>query len=133
ALLAAPRRRDIMGSICLGISNMQFVEANGARIPAIGLGTWELRGRACARLVEQALRLGYRHIDTAQIYENEREESDGLKANGVKRDDVFVTTKVWTTHCAPHDLERSTKESLSRLHLTVADLLLLQSPNPRVP
>ena len=58
-----------MGSICLGISNMQFVEANGARIPAIGLGTWELRGRACARLIEQALRLGYRHIDTAQVYE----------------------------------------------------------------
>ena len=52
---------------------MQFVEANGAKIPAIGLGTWKLRGRTCARLVEQALRLGYRHIDTAQIYENERE------------------------------------------------------------
>jgi len=52
---------------------MQFVEANGAKIPAIGLGTWELRGRTCTRLVEQAVRLGYRHIDTAQIYENERE------------------------------------------------------------
>jgi 2,5-diketo-D-gluconate reductase B len=90
-----------------------LVEANGAVIPAIGLGTWELRGRACARLVEQALRLGYRHIDTAQIYENERE--------------------VWTTHFAPHDLERSTKESLSRLHLTAVDLLLLHWPNPRVP
>ena len=68
-----------------------LVEANGAVIPAIGLGTWELRGRACARLVEQALRLGYRHIDTAQIYENEREVGDGLRASGVKRDDVFVT------------------------------------------
>jgi 2,5-diketo-D-gluconate reductase B len=110
-----------------------LVEANGAVIPAIGLGTWELRGRACARLVEQALRLGYRHIDTAQIYENEREVGDGLRASGVKRDDVFVTTKVWTTHFAPHDLERSTKESLSRLHLTAVDLLLLHWPNPRVP
>ena len=62
---------------------MLFVEANGAKIPAIGLGTWELRGRTCARLVEQALRLGYRHIDTAQVYENEREVGDGLRASGV--------------------------------------------------
>jgi 2,5-diketo-D-gluconate reductase B len=45
-----------------------FVEANGARIPAIGLGTWDLRGRTCARMVEQALRLGYRHVDTAEMY-----------------------------------------------------------------
>jgi 2,5-diketo-D-gluconate reductase B len=112
---------------------MQFVEANGARIPAIGLGTWELRGRSCARLVEQALKLGYRHIDTAQIYENEREVGEGLRASGTKRDDVFVTTKVWTTHFAPNDLERSTKESLARLRLSEVDLLLLHWPNPQVP
>jgi 2,5-diketo-D-gluconate reductase B len=112
---------------------MQFVEANGANIPAIGLGTWELRGRTCARLVEQAIKLGYRHIDTAQIYENEREVGDGLRASGVKRDDVFVTTKVWTTHFAPNDLERSTKESLAKLRLSEVDLLLLHWPNPQVP
>ena len=112
---------------------MQFVEANGAKIPAIGLGTWELRGRTCARLVEQALRLGYRHIDTAQAYDNEREVGDGPRASGVRRDDVFVTTKVWTTHFAPHDLERSTKESLVRLRMPHVDLLLLHWPNPHVP
>src|ERR1700744_3263113 len=112
---------------------MQFVEANGAKVPAIGLGTWELRGRTCARIVEQALRLGYRHIDTAQIYDNEREVGDGLRASGIRRDDVFVTTKVWTTHFAPNDLERSTKESLSKLKLSAVDLLLLHWPNPRVP
>jgi 2,5-diketo-D-gluconate reductase B len=112
---------------------MQFVEANGARIPAIGLGTWELRGRSCARLVEQALRLGYRHIDTAQVYENEREVGEGLRASGVRRDDVFVTTKIWTTHFAPNDLERSTKESLAKLRLSEVDLLLLHWPNPQVP
>jgi 2,5-diketo-D-gluconate reductase B len=111
----------------------QFVKANGATIPAIGLGTWELRGRSCARLVEQALKLGYRHIDTAQIYENEREVGDGVRASGVKRDDVFVTTKVWTTHFAPNDLERSAKESLVRLRLPEVDLLLLHWPNPQVP
>src|SRR5215470_274379 len=109
------------------------VEANGARIPLLGLGTWELRGRTCARLVEQALRLGYRHIDTAQIYENEREVGEGMRASGVPRNEVFVTTKVWTSHFAPHDLERSAKESLTRLRLTDVDLLLLHWPNPRVP
>jgi 2,5-diketo-D-gluconate reductase B len=112
---------------------MQFVEAGGARIPAIGLGTWELRGRTCARVVEQALRLGYRHIDTAQIYENESEVGEGLRASGVNRDEVFVTTKVWTTHFAPNDLERSTRESLARLRLAHVDLLLLHWPNPRIP
>jgi diketogulonate reductase-like aldo/keto reductase len=112
---------------------MQFVEAKGARIPAIGLGTWELRGRTCARLVEQALRRGYRHIDTAQVYENEREVGEALRASGVARGEVFVTTKVWTSHFAPHDLERSVKESLNKLRLTEVDLLLLHWPNPRVP
>src|SRR5919106_6158090 len=112
---------------------MQFVEANGARIPAIGLGTWELRGRTCARLVEQALKLGYRHIDTAQIYENEREVGEGLRSSRGKREELFVTTKVWTTHFAPNDLERSTKESLTKLRLSEVDLLLLHWPNPQVP
>jgi 2,5-diketo-D-gluconate reductase B len=112
---------------------MHYVEANGAKIPAIGLGTWELRGRTCARIVEQALRLGYRHIDTAQIYKNEREVGEGLRASGVRRDEVFVTTKVWTSHFAPNDLERSAKESLARLRLTDVDLLLLHWPNPQIP
>jgi len=112
---------------------MQCVEAHGARIPAIGLGTWELRGRTCTRLVAQALKLGYRHIDTAQVYENEREVGEGLRASGVSRNEVFVTTKVWTTHFAPNDLERSTKESLARLRLAQVDLLLLHWPNPRIP
>src|SRR6201994_2108571 len=112
---------------------MQYVEANGAKIPSIGLGTWELRGRTCARIVEQAVRLGYRHIDTAQIYENEREVGEGIPASGVKRDDMFVTTKIWTTHFAPHELERSAKESLVKLRMPEVDLLLLHWPNPHVP
>ncbi len=109
------------------------VEANGARIPLIGLGTWELNGRTCTRIVEQALRLGYRHLDTAQIYDNEREVGDGLRASGVKRDEVFVTTKIWPSHFAPRELERSAKESLTRLRLSEVDLLLLHWPNPHVP
>jgi 2,5-diketo-D-gluconate reductase B len=76
------------------IANVPAVEAKGARIPLLGLGTWDLRGRVCARVVEQALRLGYRHIDTAEMYDNEREVGEGLHASGVKRDDIFVTTKI---------------------------------------
>ena len=112
---------------------MQVVEASGARIPAIGLGTWELRGRACARIVEQALRLGYRHIDTAQMYDNEREVGEGLRASGAPRYEVFLTTKIWPTHFAPNDLIRSLKESLVKLRLAEVDLVLLHWPSPRVP
>jgi 2,5-diketo-D-gluconate reductase B len=112
---------------------VQFVEANGARIPAIGLGTWELRGRTCARVIEQAIKLGYRHIDTAQVYENERDVGDGIRASHVARSEIFVTTKIWTTHFAPHNLERSVKESLTRLRMTEVDLLLLHWPSAHVP
>jgi diketogulonate reductase-like aldo/keto reductase len=112
---------------------MEFVEANGATLPAIGLGTWELRGRACARLVEQALRIGYRHIDTAEIYENERAVGEGLRASGVSRGDVFITTNVWTDHLAPREFGRATKESLTRLRLSEVDLLLIHWPNARIP
>lgn len=112
---------------------MQFIESHGAKIPVLGLGTWELRGRACARVVHQALSLGYRHIDTAQAYENERDVGEGIHASGMRRDDIFVTTKVWTTHFAPNDLLRSTKDSLSKMRLSEVDLLLLHWPNKHVP
>jgi len=109
------------------------VEAHGARIPLIGLGTWELRGRTCVRVVEQALRRGYRHVDTAELYDNEREVGEGLRAAGIRRDEVFITTKVWPSHFAPRDLERSAQASLARLQLSDVDLLLLHWPNPQIP
>src|SRR5215468_10301755 len=102
-----------------------YVEANGARIPAIGLGTWDLRGRTCARMVEQALQLGYRHIDTAEMYGNESEVGEGLRASGVPRNEVFVVTKVWPSHFAPRELMRAAKESTLKLKLSELDLLLL--------
>jgi diketogulonate reductase-like aldo/keto reductase len=111
----------------------EIVEAHGARIPLLGLGTWDLRGRVCARVVEQALRLGYRHIDTAEMYDNEREVGEGLRNSGVKRDEVFVVTKVWPSHFAPRELLRAAKESLTRLRLSDVDLLLLHWPNPQIP
>jgi diketogulonate reductase-like aldo/keto reductase len=115
------------------IGPIPAVEANGAKIPVLGLGTWDLRGRACARVVEQALRLGSRHVDTAEMYENEREVGDGLRASGVKRRDLFVTTKIWPSHFAPREFERATRDCLVRLRLTEIDLLLLHWPNPQIP
>jgi 2,5-diketo-D-gluconate reductase B len=112
---------------------MPVVEAKGARIPLLGLGTWDLRGRVCARLVEQALRLGYRHVDTAEMYDNEREVGEGVRASGVRRGDVFVTTKIWPSHFAPRELERAARDCLARLRLSEVDLLLLHWPNPQIP
>ena len=86
------------------VGSIPGVTANGAKIPLLGLGTWDLRGRTCAHIVEAALRLGYRHIDTAEMYDNEREVGEGLHASGVKRGDVFVTTKVWPSHFAPREV-----------------------------
>jgi diketogulonate reductase-like aldo/keto reductase len=84
-------------------------------------------------VVEQALRLGYRHVDTAEMYDNEREVGEGLRASGVPRDDVFVVTKIWPSHFAPREFLRATKESLAKLRLTAVDLLLLHWPNPQIP
>jgi 2,5-diketo-D-gluconate reductase B len=115
---------------------MPFTEtapANGANIPLLGLGTWDIRGDVCKRVVEQALRLGYRHVDTAQAYENEREVGEGLRNSGVPRDQIHVTTKIWWTQLAPADVLRSTRESLARLKLDYVNLLLIHWPNSSVP
>ena len=111
---------------------MQSVESHGFKIPIIGLGTWELTGRECSRLVEQAIRLGYRHIDTAQMYRNEADVGEGVRASG-RRSEVMVTTKVAHHSLAPFELERSVKDSLHKLRLDVIDLLLIHWPNERVP
>jgi 2,5-diketo-D-gluconate reductase B len=103
-----------------------------AGIPLVGLGTWDLRGRTCTRMVEQALHIGYRHIDTAEMYDNEREVGAGLRASRIARDEVFITTKVWPSHFAPRELERAARQSLSRLEFEQVDLLLLHWPNPEI-
>jgi 2,5-diketo-D-gluconate reductase B len=112
---------------------MQIVEANGARIPAMGLGTMTLKENVCVDIVSAALRGGYRHLDTAQMYGNEREVGEGMRASGVKREDVFLTTKAWHNRLAAGDLERSVDESLERLKLPQVDLLLIHWPNAVIP
>jgi len=112
---------------------MQYVEANGARIPQIGFGTWELRDGVCVKMVAEALRLGYRHIDTAEMYGNEEAVGEGVRRSGVARSEIFVTTKVWHTHLERASLLQALKESLSKLKLDYADLYLIHWPNPAVP
>ena len=112
---------------------MHLVHANGAAIPAIGLGTWRLWGEECARVVEAGLRAGYRHVDTAQMYDNEREVGAGIAAAGVPRDDLFITTKIWPSAAAPGHLERAAEERLELLGLGYVDLLLIHWPPDAVP
>jgi 2,5-diketo-D-gluconate reductase B len=112
---------------------MQVVEAHGARIPAIGLGTMTLKEATCVEIVSTALRTGYRHLDTAQMYGNEREVGEGLRASGIKREDVFVTTKVWWNRLQADEFARSVDESLENLKLSAVDLLLIHWANPQVP
>ncbi|HVX98233.1 MAG TPA: aldo/keto reductase [Pseudorhodoplanes sp.] len=112
---------------------MQTVEAKGARIPLVGLGTWELRGQDCVRLVQDAARLGYRHFDTAQKYGNEAEVGEGLRQSGLRRDDYFLTTKIWPDDFRAGDFARAARESLARLKLDHVDLLLLHWPSKEVP
>src|SRR5258708_11245480 len=112
---------------------MDVIESHGARIPVIGFGTMTLKDNLCVELVEAALHLGYRHLDTAQNYGNEREVGEGVRASGVPREDVFITTKVWFNRLAPGDLERSVDESLERLKLRWVDLLLIHWPNAQIP
>ena len=112
---------------------MQHVEAGGAAIPAIGFGTWTLKGETAAQLVAHALASGYRHIDTAALYDNEEDVGEGLRASGVARDDIFVTTKVWYTDIADGDLQRSMEASLGRLGLDRVDLALIHWPSKTIP
>ncbi|ESR26561.1 aldo/keto reductase [Lutibaculum baratangense] len=112
---------------------MQTIHANGADIPAIGLGTWQLTGEQCADIVRQAIELGYRHIDTAAAYGNEVEVGEGVRRSGISRDEVFVTTKVWHDNLAPDLLVESVEGSLERLDLGHIDLLLIHWPSRTVP
>jgi len=111
---------------------MQFVEAHGASIPAVGFGTMTLKDAVCVEAVDAALRLGYRHLDTAERYGNEAAVGEGLRASGLKREDVFLTTKVYWDRSGPGDFEKSLEESLQKLKLPWVDLLLIHWPSPKV-
>ena len=109
-----------------------ILHANGAAIPAIGFGTMEFPGRA-AELVKAALDCGYRHIDTARKYGTEQFVGEGVRASGVSRDEIFVTTKVTEENAREADFMRSVETSLHTLDFHYVDLLLIHWPQPKVP
>ena len=112
---------------------MHNVEANGAKIPAIGMGTWTLEGDKARNLVAKALEVGYRHIDTAAMYKNENAVGQGLADSGLARSDYFLTTKVWPSDAAPDDFIASVEASLDRLSTDHVDLILIHWPSKTVP
>lgn len=101
---------------------------HGCAVPTLGLGTYKITGDACRESVAHALTMGYRHIDTAQMYGNEAEVGAGIDEAPVVREDVFLTTKVWHTDLAPADVQRTTEESLRALRTDYVDLLLIHWP-----
>ena len=109
------------------------LSVHGVTVPALGLGTYKLTGSAAVAAVRHALDVGYRHVDTAQIYENETEVGQGIAASGVPRDQIFLTTKVWRDSLAPESVKRTTEESLRRLGTDYVDLLLMHWPTDSVP
>lgn len=103
------------------------------RVPALGYGTWLLNDRECLEGVEHALALGYRHVDTAQGYDNEEQVGEALVRSGVPREEIFLTTKVRPSNFHHEAVLRSSRESLKKLRTDYVDLLLLHWPNPEVP
>lgn len=101
---------------------------NGRRMPALGLGTWDLRGQTCVETIPRALELGYRLIDTAQMYENEREVGQGLRLAGLPREEVWVTTKIFRPDTTYAKAKAAIQRSLDQLALDYIDLLLIHEP-----
>lgn len=107
--------------------------SNGTTIPQIGLGTWQIKDAdQCLTTVESALKYGYRHFDTAQIYDNEQYVGKALKDSGINRHELFITTKIWTLNFLSSRVIPSFDKSLDKLQTDYVDLLLLHFPVPKL-
>jgi 2,5-diketo-D-gluconate reductase B len=111
---------------------MNHLQTQGISLPRLGLGTFRLQGDACRAAVESALSLGYRHIDTAEMYGNEEAIGAAITASGVTRGDLQVTTKVWHENLAPDAIRRALDTSLSKLRLDHVDLYLVHWPSRKM-
>jgi 2,5-diketo-D-gluconate reductase B len=109
---------------------MESLQTQGISLPRLGLGTFRLQGDACRAAVESALGLGYRHIDTAEMYGNEDAIGPAIAASGVARNDLHVTTKVWNENLAPDAIRKAFDTSLKKLKLDHVDLYLVHWPSP---
>ena len=107
---------------------MEYLQAAGLSLPRLGLGTFRMQGDACRAAIESALALGYRHIDTAEMYGNEDAIGAAIAAAGIARKDLHVTTKVWNENLAPDAIRRAFDTSLRKLRLDHADLYLVHWP-----
>ena len=107
--------------------------ASGGTVPQLGLGTWRLTGGDCETAVRKALDMGYRHIDTAEMYGNHREVAAGIAASGVDRSEIFLTTKVWSSNLRKNEVFESFDRDLAELNTDYVDLLLIHWPNSSVP
>ncbi len=114
------------------MEKQQLLRIGDDRVPALGLGTWNLNGNKCIETVAEALRMGYRHLDTAQMYGNEKEVGMGIKQSDVDRGELFLTTKISTSNLYPEAIKSSTDESLRRLDTGTIDLLLIHWPVPQM-
>ena len=112
---------------------MEYQAIKSEKVPSLGLGTWRLSGEECVWAVERALALGYRHVDTAQMYANEGEVGRSIRNSSVDREEIFLVTKVRTSSFSHDNVLRSTRESLKKLQTEYVDLLLMHWPNPSVP
>lgn len=112
------------------ICSESFILFNGVKIPRLGLGTWRIEEDAAAQLIREAASIGYRHVDTAQAYGNERGVGQGLRASGIPRDEIFVTTKLVAESKTYADAKARIEESLRALRLDHIDLMLIHSPQP---
>ena len=115
----------------MALPSIPKLSAHGAEIPAVGFGTSSLGN--CGEIVATALTFGYRHIDTAWKYHTERGVGEGMRASGVPRSDIFLTTKVSHEYLRTDDFARSVDESLANLGVDYVDLLLVHWPNPDIP
>ncbi|HVJ53723.1 MAG TPA: aldo/keto reductase [Aliidongia sp.] len=111
---------------------MDVIQTQGLRMPKLGVGTFRMEGEACRAAVESALALGYRHIDTAEMYANEEAVGAALAASSVPRGDIHVTSKVWHTNLAPDALRRAFDASLGKLGTGHIDLYMIHWPAPGI-
>jgi 2,5-diketo-D-gluconate reductase B len=110
---------------------MITVKSHGVRVPALGFGTFRMKGEECTQAVENALEIGFRHLDTAEIYENEAAVGQAIAASSVARRDLFITTKAWMEDMSPTGLRKSLDGSLKGLRTDYVDLWLIHWPNPK--